>query len=215
MLQDGTFLRLGSEDLQKNIITRDLSERETVIRQKPLTSDWEQSRVTQIAAIKPEMKKFGILPAVILTALAMCFIFGGITLVWWSLSYVKDLSDTGSENTNLSNSQNRDNANSNKQSNKTNSNNNELTGWEPIKNNVSLNGENLTYYRGTTAERCQADCDANPKCKGFTFIRAGAYYAEDPPMCYLATKVTGATTHTCCISAIKSESNRTHPPEYP
>ena len=40
---------------------------------------------------------------------------------------------------------------------------------------ASMNGENLTYYPGTTPEQCQADCAKNDKCKGFTFIRAGAY----------------------------------------
>ncbi len=73
----------------------------------------------------------------------------------------------------------------------------------PMSNNVSLNGTNLTYYRGTTAQACQADCAANPKCRGFTYIRPGGYNAGDPAMCYLASAVTGRATHSCCISGVK------------
>jgi hypothetical protein len=75
--------------------------------------------------------------------------------------------------------------------------------WNERKDAVSLQGENLTYYRGTTPARCQLDCEENPECKGFTFIRKGAYNPEDPPMCYLASQVTGEASHSCCISAVK------------
>jgi len=75
--------------------------------------------------------------------------------------------------------------------------------WNERKDAVSLQGENLTYYRGTTPARCQLDCEENPECKGFTFIRKGAYNPNDPPMCYLASKVTGESSHSCCISAVK------------
>jgi hypothetical protein len=66
-----------------------------------------------------------------------------------------------------------------------------------------MNGENLTYYPGTTVEKCQADCAKNEKCKGFTFIRAGAYNPNDSAMCYLASLVTEIVPHDCCISAVK------------
>jgi hypothetical protein len=79
------------------------------------------------------------------------------------------------------------------------------TGWGPRNERQSLFGENLTYYQGSTPEQCQADCDRNSKCKGFTFIRQGAYNPADPPMCYLASVVTGAATHDCCISAVKKQ----------
>jgi hypothetical protein len=77
------------------------------------------------------------------------------------------------------------------------------TGFGPLDYQASLNGENLTYYRGTTPEQCQADCAKNEKCKGFTFIRAGAYNPNDSAMCYLASLVTGSAVHTCCISGVK------------
>jgi hypothetical protein len=73
----------------------------------------------------------------------------------------------------------------------------------PLDYNASLNGENLTYYPGTTVEKCQADCAKNEKCKGFTFIRAGAYNPNDSAMCYLASVVTGSAYHVCCVSGIK------------
>ncbi|HKO97821.1 MAG TPA: hypothetical protein VJU86_12560 [Pyrinomonadaceae bacterium] len=76
-------------------------------------------------------------------------------------------------------------------------------GWEAMTDKTSLNGENLTYYPGTTPEQCRADCDKDVRCKGFTFIRAGAYNPNDSAMCYQAAVVTGSATHPCCISAIK------------
>ena len=69
---------------------------------------------------------------------------------------------------------------------------------------ASMNGENLTYYPGTTPEQCQADCAKNDKCKGFTFIRAGAYNPNDSAMCYLVSVAKEMVTHTCCISAVKN-----------
>ena len=77
--------------------------------------------------------------------------------------------------------------------------------WQAIMNTASLEGKNLTYYVGTTPENCRSDCGVNAQCKGFTYIRAGAYNPNDPPMCYLASEVTGSATHSCCISAIKKK----------
>jgi hypothetical protein len=75
--------------------------------------------------------------------------------------------------------------------------------WNERNERASLSGENLTYYPGTTPEQCQSDCAKNQKCKGFTFIRTGAYNASDPAMCYQLSRVTEATSHSCCISAVK------------
>lgn len=76
-------------------------------------------------------------------------------------------------------------------------------GWEPRNDHASLTGENLTYYPGTTPEQCQEDCARNSQCKGYTFIRAGAYNPGDAAMCYLASAVKEMVSHPCCISAIK------------
>lgn len=75
--------------------------------------------------------------------------------------------------------------------------------WKERNDSASLAGENLTYYPGTTPEECQSDCEKDKKCKGYTFIRKGAYNPADPPMCYLASVVTGEAAHKCCISAVK------------
>jgi hypothetical protein len=75
--------------------------------------------------------------------------------------------------------------------------------WKERNDRASLTGVNLTYYPGTTPEQCQSDCEKNQECKGFTFIRKGAYNREDPPMCYMASAVTGESAHSCCISAVK------------
>ena len=99
-------------------------------------------------------------------------------------------------------SQNKDGGrtNSNKNSNKDNKNS---TGFTPLDYQASLTGENLTYYPGTSPEQCQADCAKNERCKGFTFIRAGAYNPNDSAMCYQASLVEGSVFHECCISAVK------------
>ena len=77
--------------------------------------------------------------------------------------------------------------------------------WGPTQQ-ASINqgdGQLLTYYGGTTPEQCQADCDRNPKCKAFTFIRPGAYNPGDPQMCYLMSEVQRLTPSSCCITAVK------------
>ena len=78
-------------------------------------------------------------------------------------------------------------------------------GWGP-RQQASINqgdGQLLTYYGGTTPEQCQADCDKNPRCKAFTFIKPGAYSPNDPPMCYLMSEAQRLTPSSCCITAIK------------
>ena len=77
------------------------------------------------------------------------------------------------------------------------------TSFGPWNDSAGLNGERLTFYRGTTPELCQIDCANNPNCKGYTLIRAGAYNAGDPPMCYLMSSVKDYAPSPCCISAIK------------
>lgn len=76
--------------------------------------------------------------------------------------------------------------------------------WEPRNDQAGINeGERLTYYQGTTPEQCQADCDGNPRCKAYTYIRAGHYNPNDPPMCYLMSEAQKLSPSPCCISAIK------------
>jgi hypothetical protein len=104
------------------------------------------------------------------------------------------------QNSNRTNSNDFSNKNSNDFSNKDNNSN---SGFTPVDDHASLNGENLTYYQGTSPEQCQADCARNEKCRGYTFIRQGAYNPADPPMCYLASYVKNSVYHACCISAIK------------
>lgn len=83
------------------------------------------------------------------------------------------------------------------------------SGWGTYQNG-SVNqgdGTTLTYYRGTTAEQCRADCDKNPGCAAFTFIKAGAFGPNDPAMCYLMSEVKKVTPSSCCVTAIKNESD--------
>ena len=172
--------------------TQDFSERETVVRQKPETFDLPQTRVTQDARSEPEAKKSNTILAIIVTVLAICFLFGGAFVIWRMLGS-SDLNNAESRNKTatptITPSINRTPSVSEK--------------WQPIDYNASLNGERLTFYRGTTPEKCMADCDENPNCAGFGLVRAGAYNPNDPPMCYLLSEVTSSTPSSCCISAIK------------
>ena len=74
-----------------------------------------------------------------------------------------------------------------------------------INQNAGLNGKSLKFYGATTPENCQADCERNALCQGFTFIRAGAYSPTDPKMCYLMSEATSYAPSPCCISGIKND----------
>ncbi len=207
---DGSSLIFGPAT-NSPLPTQAFGERETVVRQSPILSDWGQE--TRLATIQPEVKKSNLPLTVILTALTMCIVFGVGIGVWLLLSGNSDIKTKNTNNSSFTVPINikilETNANQRGKIDKTNSNINKGsgTGWKPTDNNASLQGTNLTYYRGTTAEQCKADCDKNPKCKAFTLIRAGAYNPNDPPMCYLASEVTASVPSTCCISAIKSDSS--------
>jgi hypothetical protein len=73
-----------------------------------------------------------------------------------------------------------------------------------LMDNTSFDGSRITYYPRPSFGQCQADCARNSSCKGFTWIRPGAYNAGDPGMCYLMASVTGRSSHTCCISAVRN-----------
>ncbi len=187
-LQDGTVLRGSADNLP--MPTQDFSERETVVRQKAETFELPPTRVTQGARIEPEAKKSNTILAIIITALAMCIFFGGAFVVWRMLSVsdkvdIKINTPTPTITPTINNTPSVNDR------------------WQPIDFNASLDGERLTFYRGTTHEKCKADCDENPKCAGFGLVRAGFYNANDPPMCYLLSKVTGSTPSACCISGVK------------
>ncbi|HEY0461305.1 MAG TPA: PAN domain-containing protein, partial [Pyrinomonadaceae bacterium] len=192
-LQDGTGLLDYADNMPAPTV--DFSERETVVRQKPVTSGWQPIRVTQDARVEPEAKKSNTIPAVIITALVACVFFGGAIMIW------RMLGGSASENANGRNKTSTPTITPAIDRTPVTPYVNER--WQPIDYNASLNGERLTYYRGTTPEQCKADCDENPKCKGFTLIRAGSYYPNDPPMCYLLSEVTSSAPASCCISAIK------------
>jgi hypothetical protein len=181
--------------------TVDYSEKETVVRQNPPTADWQPARETRGAVTQPDVKKSNPLLMVIAISLVMLVIFGGIGLGWLLLKDDKSLSNlNGPDKTSPKPtvSATADDKDKNR-----NTGPDSPLSWGPIDYNASYDGERITYYPGTTVERCQADCDANPNCRGFTLIRAGAYNPQDPPMCYLMSKMTKSTFSSCCISRVK------------
>jgi hypothetical protein len=73
-----------------------------------------------------------------------------------------------------------------------------------VLNNISFNGSRITYYPRPSFGQCQADCAANANCRGFTWIRPGAYNPGDSAMCYLMSAVTARVPHACCISGVRN-----------
>jgi hypothetical protein len=73
-----------------------------------------------------------------------------------------------------------------------------------VMNNISFNGSRITYYPRPSFGLCQSDCAGNANCRGFTWIRPGAYNPGDSAMCYLMSAVTAKISHPCCISAVKN-----------
>jgi hypothetical protein len=70
--------------------------------------------------------------------------------------------------------------------------------------NTALDGTRLTYYPRPTFSQCQTDCANNANCKGFTWIQAGTYNANDAAMCYLLSAVTGRYSARGHYSAVKA-----------
>ncbi|MFY9610522.1 MAG: caspase family protein [Blastocatellia bacterium] len=64
-------------------------------------------------------------------------------------------------------------------------------------------GTTLTYYGCPSAATCRADCENNPKCMAFSWVKPAGYQPGDPPVCYLLSSWTGLVKHSCCISAVK------------
>lgn len=190
-LQDGAGLLEYADSSM--MPTQDFSERETVVRQKPDTSGWQSNRIMHDPLREPEAKKSNTIPAIIITALGMCVIFGGAFVIWRMLS-ASDIANNRNKNATPTITPTI---------NQTPTPPSVSEKWQPIDYNASLNGERLTFYRGTTYQKCMDDCDADPNCAGFGLVRAGFYNPNDPPMCYLLSKVTDSTPSPCCISAIK------------
>jgi hypothetical protein len=64
-------------------------------------------------------------------------------------------------------------------------------------------GTTLTYYGCPSAATCRADCENNPKCMAYSWVKPAGYQPGDPPVCYLLSSWTGLIKHSCCISAVK------------
>lgn len=73
-----------------------------------------------------------------------------------------------------------------------------------VLDNISFNGTRITYYPRPSFEQCESDCAKMENCKGFTWIRPGAYNPGDSAMCYLMSAVTDRVSHSCCISAVRN-----------
>lgn len=75
--------------------------------------------------------------------------------------------------------------------------------WERHEDTSINEGERITFYPVTTQQQCEDDCLRDSRCKAYTIIRAGAYNASDPQMCYLMAEIKTLNPSTCCFSALK------------
>lgn len=73
-----------------------------------------------------------------------------------------------------------------------------------VLNNTSFNGSRITYYPRQTFGQCQSDCAANSACRGFTWIKPGAYNPGDSAMCYLMSAVTARVPDHRSISGVRN-----------
>jgi len=199
-LEDGnSLLHQTSEDWE--VPTQVLGEVQTAVRPHPITNEWGQGQPTKITVLPPNPHQTNPSNLIIITSLVIFTVLGCSIGGWLFLSSF----GSNERDSAKSNNQGKDTPTITPRIHRTPPPNEETKPrWQPVNNHASLNGERLTYYRGTTAEQCQLDCEQNPQCKAFALIRAGAYNPDDPPMCYLLSKVTEVVTHACCISAVKN-----------
>ncbi len=76
---------------------------------------------------------------------------------------------------------------------------------------TAYTGKNLTFFQRQTADQCEADCNGNPRCSGFTWIKAGTYSPSDPAMCYLMDQITGTTASKGHFSGLRSNAGGGRP----
>lgn len=204
-LQDGTGLLDYAESAPPP--TEHWSEKETVVRQAPVTVDFEPVRKTNEAATAPHAKKSGQFSTILLTALAMSLLFGGVA-IGWVLFKDKDADNRVSTNLKSPTKTSTPLPTPTKTGERNeNDNGSRSSDWE-IDNNLSFNGgERITFYAVSGVEQCQKDCAGNSRCVAFTLIRAGFYKSQDPPMCYLMAEVNTPSASNCCISGIKKGVN--------
>ena len=98
-LQDGASL-VNYPERSLETPTQVLGEVETVVRQNKATNGWEQSKTTQALTFEPQPKKSNTPIAIVITALAMFILFGGIIGTWL---FFKDNNLASKDLTNLDN----------------------------------------------------------------------------------------------------------------
>jgi hypothetical protein len=78
-------------------------------------------------------------------------------------------------------------------------------GFGPQEDNTTFQGATTLSYFGTYyIGQCADACAANPQCKAYTFVKAGAYESNpNNGVCYLSSSFKSRVSHPCCISAVK------------
>jgi hypothetical protein len=68
---------------------------------------------------------------------------------------------------------------------------------------LTFTGQNLRYFALGDYQQCQATCQNDPNCRGWSWVKPGGYKAGDPPVCYLVSRIDSEVRHPCCISGLK------------
>jgi hypothetical protein len=64
-------------------------------------------------------------------------------------------------------------------------------------------GKIIRYYQSPSAAACRGDCEREPSCNAYGWIKPGGYAPGDPSMCYLDAEVVYAVKHSCCVVATR------------
>jgi len=68
---------------------------------------------------------------------------------------------------------------------------------------LSFTGQTLRYYPRGSYPECDVDCQKDPNCRGWTWVKPGGYKAGDAAMCYLVSRIDSVVRHSGSVSAIK------------
>src|SRR5258705_10259011 len=49
--------------------------------------------------------------------------------------------------------------------------------------------QNLRYYALASYQQCDADCQKDPNCRGWSWVKPGAFRQGDGAVCYLVSRV--------------------------
>ena len=67
-----------------------------------------------------------------------------------------------------------------------------------MQSDTNLYGGDYKGFDGSTAGLCEAECKRDPKCRAWTFVKAGVQGPQ--ARCYLKDVIPAASSNSCCAS---------------